>query len=171
VYHHAAVGVLDGTRHVDEQAQALLNSEAVVVAELVDRGTVDVLEHGERASIRGQPTVEGAGDAGVIERLQDLPFELEPAYCFFCWLQLTQDLDCHRRALGLIGRVRQVDLTHTAAADLADDLIGTDTALGQRRGRFADTRQQRLPRRTFLGASRLQKITLVKGGCIRSGFR
>ena len=76
------VGVRDGRLHVQEQADALLDAEALVVAEAIDVLAVDVLEHQVRLTGARHPGVDQPGDVRVRQPGEDRPLALEPGLPF-----------------------------------------------------------------------------------------
>ena len=127
-----AVCVLDGLADSDQEAQASVDVELLLLGPGRDRRAGDEL-HGEEGQLApgrlGGPGLVDARDAGMRQPPEHLGLELETAQVSTRGEpgldQLQRDVASRVLLLGL------VDDAHAAAADLAQDAVGAD-AFGER---------------------------------------
>ena len=126
VNHEVLVRVLHRGADSAEQPQALRNRQRLSIAVLGDRSAIDVLHDEERSAIRQRARIQQSRDVRVLERGEDLLFQLEPLQRGLAGDFVPQHLD--RDGLARRLAFRQVDLAHSAHADAPDDLKPPDGA-------------------------------------------
>ena len=129
----AAVRVRHGRAHGAKQLQACRHVELVPVAVDINRLARDVLHHEVGQALFGASAVEQACDIGVVQGGQDLALLLEAAQHFLTAGLRAHNLESDLLAEGVVGAHGQVDGSHTALADFAEDLVGTDASPFQAR--------------------------------------
>jgi hypothetical protein len=117
--------------HDLEQLQALLDVEAARIAVDVDRLAVDILHDDVWCAVGRRAAVEQARDIRMIERRQDLAFELQPALDMPRQQPASHQLDCDLLPELLVGALGQEHLAHAAAAEAAHDAIWPDALAGE----------------------------------------
>ncbi len=130
------MGVLDRLADRHEQPQALARRQAVVVAVLGDRHTVDQLHDEIRpAGFRG-PGIEDAGDVDMVHHGQGLPLGLEAGDDLAAVHARLDDLegDLALDGMRLLGHE---DGAHAALADLLQQLVRADDRARRFLGRLS----------------------------------
>jgi hypothetical protein len=134
--HGVVMGVLDPVADPEEQLEALLHAELLLVAIFRDGDALHVLHDEIRTPVGHGSGIEHAGDRGMIHRGQGLTLGLEAGDDAPGRETRTDELDRHRapdRRL-LLG---SVDDPHAALAKNLDDPVRSDEArmgLGRRDG-------------------------------------
>ena len=72
------VGKLDGLANAHEQRDPLGHRKALLFAEAMDGNPIHVLHHQIQIALGGDAAIEQAGDIGMLEFGQNLPFLAEP---------------------------------------------------------------------------------------------
>ena len=119
VDHQVSMRVGDGLADLREQAQALRQRRAGLRAVRRDRHTLDEFHRHIGPAVGRDAAVVEAGNAGVLQPGEDLPFDVEA-------LELRdrfglQQLDRCALREAAVGALGFVDLAHAAAAQVADD--------------------------------------------------
>ena len=117
--------------HDLEQPQPLLDAERARIAIDVDRLAVDILHDDVRRAVGGRAAVEQPRDVRMIERRQDLAFELQPALHLARQQPAPHQLDRDLLLELLVGALGEEHLAHAAAAEAAHDAIGADALAGE----------------------------------------
>ena len=126
------VGVRDRRLDVQEQADALLDAEPLVVAEAIDVLAVDVLEHqvglaGARHAGVDQPRdvrVGQPGEDGALAAEAGLPFPSEE--------RRVQQLDRGAALEAAVAALGEPDAAHPALVDRRDQRVAAEGDPGQR---------------------------------------
>src|SRR5579862_4299563 len=125
VDHSFLMRVLHAFTNLDEQFQALLDREMVLIAVACDGSTRDVLHNEVGLTIRSGARVEDLGDGWMVHHRQGLTFCAEALQEFGVIHadldQLERDLALHRCSL-----LREPDLSHAALAEPTEKLIRAD---------------------------------------------
>src|SRR5579884_2146388 len=150
------VRVLHGRAYRQEQLQTFSDRKLAGIAIAVDGLAFDQFHDEVGKPAFGGAAIEQARDVGMIEAGQYLPFVLE-AVDELGALPGAYQLDRNLFAELIVGAERAIDLAHATAADLLDDLIGSDAlanpcgrgvaSRGSGRVRLGRSRQQRTPPR------------------------
>ena len=116
------VGVLHRLTDRYEQFQPFLGRQSSLVAESVQRQTVDQFHDEERLAGRRKPAVEDASNVRVVHHGQGLPLLLEARQH---GLAVHASLDQLQRHLALdrLGLLGDPDFAHAALADLLDEAV------------------------------------------------
>lgn len=120
------VGVLDGVADLQEEVEALGGVEAFLVAPFVDRESIDVLHDDVRAAVVGGAAIEEAGNIGVIEGGDNLPFAAEALEDAVRLHAAVDDFDGDLFVVGFVGAVGEINGTHATAAEGLVDGVGAD---------------------------------------------
>ena len=112
------------------EPQPLLETEAAMLAIVVDRLAVDVLHDEVRPAVRATAAVQQAGKVRMIEASQDLAFLQESAHDGARIHAAADDLERHLLGEGGLGALGEIDLAHTAAPQEADDAPGAHGGAG-----------------------------------------
>ena len=127
------MGGVDGAADLGEQLEPGLDGQVLVVAVPVDRLALDEFHDEVGSAVGGRPGVEDARDVGVVDRPQDLAFELEPGEHVLGVEPEAHDLDRDAFLERVVGAHGGVDRAHAAAPDLAEDAVDAQ-GLGKGRG-------------------------------------
>jgi len=120
------VGVMDGGAYGEEEAEARGDIEFVVVAVFVDGDALDVLHDEVREAFGGGSTVEEEGDVGVIEVGEDLTFAAEAFEDLGVFAIAEDEFDGDLFAVLIVGAGGEVDGSHAATADFAENFVLAD---------------------------------------------
>ena len=137
---HDQVGVRVGDRrlHVEEQADARLDAEPLLVAEAVDVPALDVLEHEVRLAGGRDAGVDEARDVRMGEPREDRAFALEALFAGAADQRGVQQLERRLALEAAVAAGGEPDRAHAAVADRRDQRVGADRdarrAAGLRRG-------------------------------------
>ena len=131
-----------------EQFETLGDVQVAFVAPAINPLAVDELHHEVRETLFGSGGVQEPGDPGMIERRQNLALSPESRQNIRAIHLRPDQLDGHLLVKRAIGALGEIDGSHAAAADLADERVTAQLpALHPREcigRRFNDGSQQRL---------------------------
>ena len=125
--------------------------ELVLVAVVVDRPSLDVLERQIRTAARRHPGVVEPGDVGMREGREDVTLAQHPSGQGRARPGAVGKLQCNRPPDHAVAALGKPDRSHAAGADLAQQPIRTDVrgtvlsrlvALLARSRAFADRRER-----------------------------
>ncbi len=123
------MGMLDGVADGQEQGEAVAEGEAAIGAVGGDGGTVDPLHDQEGPAALGAAGFEHGGDVGVVHHGQGLALDFKAGDPLAGVHAGLDEFESDVAAYGLL-LLGVVDDAHAAAADFADELIGTDEGAG-----------------------------------------
>src|SRR5579883_757612 len=141
------MSIVDRRTDGSEQLQAAGDVERVLVAMSINGRALYQLHDNVGNAIVGGATIQQASNVRVVETGQDLALiakalpdevRIEPP---------AHHLDRDLAVEGAVGPDRAVNLPHTAAANLAKDLVGADPPAALHRGRWHEKRRQHRHRR------------------------
>ena len=117
--------VLDGLADLDEQVEAILCGELVLVAVLGDRNPADQFHHEVRPAGLGRAGIEHLGDVRMVHQRQRLPLGLEAGDDLLGVHAQLDDLEGHAPPdrLALLGHP---DHAEAAFAELLEKLVAAD---------------------------------------------
>ncbi len=127
-----AVGVFDGFADIKEEADAGIEGQGFLLDILGNAAAVNIFHDDVGKAVGGGAAIEEAGDVGVLEGSEDLPFSAEA---------LEEEVGIHAgadefdRDLGVVfvvGAAGEVDRAHATTADFAEEFVGPGAALGGR---------------------------------------
>ena len=143
------MGELDRSADGAEEPKAFPHLRHVPLAERRDRLSLDVLHDEIGKPVIGIAAVKKAGDVGVVEAGEDLPFLTELAENEIGVGPTLDDLDRHALPVLLVGASGEVDVPHPPAPEQGEDFVrdrcaspGRGTAR-QVRARRATARERR----------------------------
>ncbi|MEM6704605.1 MAG: hypothetical protein AAF690_17940 [Acidobacteriota bacterium] len=126
VRHELGVSRLHRLAHLKKEAETSFEREAVPLAEVVDRKTVDKLHHEVGRAVFRNATIDESRDRGVVEASQDLTFAQEsPARLRRC-RAVGKELDGHLLFVLIVGTLGEIDGSHTASTDLSLQAVGSE---------------------------------------------
>ncbi len=110
-------------RYLQEEVELCPNAQVMASAILIDRNSIDVLQHQIGPSVRSHSAVQQSRDAAVCQPSQDLTLFTKPF--FQCGREDALLNDLHRDLLlvNAVCALRQIDGTHAAAAKLAQQTV------------------------------------------------
>ena len=126
VDHQLRVGVGDGARHLQEDAQARVDEQALRLDVFVDRAALDVLEREVGLSHGRHARVVEPGDVRVAEARQDLAFARHAVGETRQTPGASRQFQRHWPVQQAVSALGEVHLAHAAARELADDPIRSD---------------------------------------------
>ena len=126
------VGVRDRRLDVQEQADAILDAEPLVVAEAIDVLAVDVLEHQVGLTGARDPGVDQPGDVGVGQPGEDRSLAAEPGLPFPPEERRVQQLDRGAALVAAVAALGEPDAAHPALVDRRDERVAAEGDPGQR---------------------------------------
>jgi len=130
VDHQTAVRVLHCVADLEEQPQALKEREAIFRHEPVDRHAVHVLHDKVGNAIGAGAAIQEAGNVGMFELGEDLPFAPKALDHRRVLAILLQEFDGHTFVkLGVIPN-RFVNETHPSRCNASDDAVGPEELSG-----------------------------------------
>jgi hypothetical protein len=132
VHDQVGVRVRDGRQHVEEQAQAGLDSQPPLVAVAVDRPAFHVLEHQIRLAA-AQTRIDEACDVGVVQQRKEAPLAPEPLLTAAPHERDVQELDRRTSCEAAVAAFAQPHAAHPALPDRRDQPVGADRLPGERR--------------------------------------
>jgi len=130
MHDQVGVGVGDGREHVEEQADARLDPEALRVAVAVDLLALDVLQHEIGLTRRRDARIDEMRDVSVGEPGQDAALALESFLAGSADQARVQQLDRRQPLEPAVAAPRQPDAAHAALADERIQGVGTDPLTG-----------------------------------------
>jgi hypothetical protein len=130
VHDEVLMRILHGGAHFAEQYDSLPNPKTAAPAIFVDRQAFDVLHDKIWLSIGSRTAIEQTRDIGMLETREDLPFLSEPIDNQIGFHALTDELDRHLFSKFRVGTHRQVNRSHTAGTELADEFVWSYTSAG-----------------------------------------
>jgi hypothetical protein len=122
------MGILDSRADLLEQAEPPADVQPVLVAVTIETDSVDVFHRQVRHTVFARTPIEQAGDVGVIQVGQDLPFGPEPARQGAGGHQAVDELDRDLLLELLVSALCQVDGAHAATTQCAQDTVTPDQA-------------------------------------------
>lgn len=129
---HAFVGVLDGGADLLEELEPGAEGELALLAVFGDGLAFDEFHDEVGEAVFVGAAIEEAGDVGVVEGGEDLPFEAEAGGGFFRVQPVADEFDGDGLAIGVVVAFGAVDLAHAAAGDEGSDAIGPEAATKER---------------------------------------
>src|SRR6266849_1756173 len=129
--HQVLVGVMDGRADSAEELQAFDGGKLAGIAVLEERLALDILHHEVGKTVFGGAAVEKPCDVGVVQGGQNLPLILESAKNALAVHPPLDELDGDSLAVLLVGAVGFVHGPHPAVANLANKLVGANSAGSQ----------------------------------------
>ena len=158
------VRVVDGAGDGDDEPDAVIDAEASGVGPGGDGSAIDELGDEVGDAVIGLAAVEEAGDAGVVERGEEVALASEPRADVGAGegQRRADDFDGDGLLEGAVGPPRAIDPPHPALADLAFETVGPDLralarASGARGGRLV------------LRQRRQYGLRVVEDGVVREG--
>ena len=127
------VRVIDRLQHLEEQAQSLEDAPAARVAELGDGLPVDVLQHDERLTDRGDAGVVEPRNVRMFEQAQHVAFAFEALDVVACAERPQRHLQGDGATRSAIAVLGQPDRGHASAAQQPDQSIRADSIAVARR--------------------------------------
>ena len=131
------VGVRDRRLHVEEQPDAVLDAEPLVVAVAIDVPAVDVLEDQVRLAGPRYAGVDQPRDVRVRQPREDVAFAPEPVLAFPPEERGVQQLDRGPALEAAVAALGQPDAAHSALVDRRHQRVWADRLAGQRGSRSA----------------------------------
>jgi len=120
------VGMADRVADLLEHAQPLVQRRALVAAVVGDRLAFDVFQRQVRQAVAGHAGVEQAGDVGMRQAREDLPFAGEAGAQVGVGQARAQQLQRDAALIEPIGARGQPDLAHAAFAEQALQPVAAD---------------------------------------------
>ena len=126
------VGVRDRRLDVQEEADACLDAEPLVVAVAIDVLAVDVLEHEVGLTGPRDAGVDQPRDVGVRQLGEDRAFAAEPGLPFPPEQRRVQQLDRGAALEAAVAALGEPDAAHPALVDRRDERVAAEGDPGQR---------------------------------------
>ena len=127
------VRVGDGFEHVDEQAQASVGVERVLVAVVIDALAFDVLEHQVGMTARRHAGVDEVRDVRMGEAREDVAFAAEPLFAGPAHQREVEQLDRDPSLEAAVAALAQPHAAHAALTDALDEAVRADGLSAERR--------------------------------------
>src|SRR5260370_648275 len=118
----------DGRADVLKELELLGNGQFTPVAVPVNRLALNVFHDKIRQAVAGCAAVQQTSHIGVVERGQDLALAAKPLNDVVGIKPTADNLYGHEFLKRVVVPGRQIDCTHSAAADLAQNPVGPDPA-------------------------------------------
>ena len=110
--------------------EACIEGQPITVAVDVDRYPVDVLHDDVGQPVRSRAAVEQPCNVRMIERCENLPFDLRPLVDGGVDEMVADQLDCHALLELIVRALGEIDDGHAAGADTAHETILADALPG-----------------------------------------
>jgi hypothetical protein len=122
------MGVEHSPAHVLKKSEPLINGQVVGIAIRVNGLPLDVL-HGEVGlAFISKPAIEQAGDVGMLEPCQDLPFRTKPLQDRLGIHTALNELEGHLLLELAVGPMRQKNAPHAPMPEFTLNLVRPDAA-------------------------------------------
>jgi hypothetical protein len=132
MHDEVAVRMRDGGQHLHEQADALLDAQALRVGMAVDALAVDQLEHEVGLAVGRDAGIEHAGDVRVGQPRENRALAPEALCRRVAEPRQVQQLDRHAAFVLAVGAACPPDGAAAALADRRFEAVGADAVAGER---------------------------------------
>jgi len=133
MYDEVLMRVLHGVAHCAKETQPLFSREALLVAITIDRSSFDVLHYEVRNPVSGFAAVEESSNVRMIEIGEDLHLVTKAFANAFAAETWIDQFDGNLPAVLFVIAFGKKDCTHSAVAELAQNLVRADTTSNPRR--------------------------------------
>src|SRR6201996_5981909 len=121
----------NGVEHLEEEPKSRIDVKARFIAVLIDRLTVDVLEHEIGLACSGNTGVDEFGDVRIGEQCEDSAFAPKAPFARFAEKGDVEELECDGALEPSVDAARAPDASHSTLADVRFDAEGTDDLTGK----------------------------------------